>query len=186
MGAYRDKETFALDDARNHGYGDGRKSGLNLAAGSLSIEPKTLDGLGTELNLLTRVERLERIAASVADLLHDSKDKLDVLQCGDALKVASFLVDDQLPQLEQDSGYFFLDSYNVYRLELEVDVVSVLTKVWGGAMTGQYAFGETIPMTNSWVRERLLARGVEKDEEFCEEVVAEVVSRMKIQGGQDG
>lgn len=187
MGAYRDAQTFALDDARNYGVQSGRKTILSSLGSDLGIDPEVIDGLGSEQNLVSRVERLEVIAASVAELLRDSIEKLDVLQLGDAEQVAGFIIADQLPPLDSSSLYVYTGSHTVYQLELKDDgEVDVLTDVWGGPMSGPHTFGERFSLSAEWLKERLLSRGVEKDEEFCEQVVSEVTVQMTNQGDQVG
>lgn len=187
MGAYRDEQTFAMMDSEQHGAQNGRRMKLASISAGLEVDPEVLDGLGNELDLVKRVERLEVIARSVAALLSESSEALSVVRDGNPSDVAEFIIADQLPPVEVDNSWMFIGSKRHYQLERSTDGgVLVNSDVWGGGMQGGYTFGEPFPLTTEWISERLMTRGVERDSDFCEQVVTEVTAQLTSGGESIG
>ncbi len=183
MGAYRDEQTFAMMDSQQYGAQTGRRMKLASISAGLEVDPEVIDGLGNELDLTKRVERLETIARSVGELLTDSSNMLAIIRDGTSADVAAFVIADQLPHLDENHSYSYMDSCSVYRLQQgDEDNVYVMTKVFGGPMFGPYEFREVTPLTPEWISDRLITRGVERDVEFCEQVARQILRQMTAEG----
>ncbi|MBP9738629.1 hypothetical protein KBD20_02990 [Candidatus Saccharibacteria bacterium] len=187
MGAFRDEQTFAMMDSQQHGNEMGRRSKLSSLAHGLRVDPEILDKLDGELDVSSRVARLRVVAEAVGTLLTEAEGALEIIQAGSVSDVAGFIIADQLPPIELDNSYMYVGSKRHYQLELSDDGgVLIKTNVWGGAMQGAYTFDEPFPLATWWVSERLEIRGVEKDDEFCEQVVGEVTTQMNEMRGLSG
>jgi len=178
MGEYRDRELFALDDARQSGVASGISETLWSIATDLKVSPDVLDGLDKDLNLPSRIERLSLVAESVCKILKESRDKLNALQDEDPNVVAGFVLSDQAPVLDENHPYSYCGDRSVYRIQANKEgIVEIMTDLWGGYWVGSFEFRDVEPISASWVSARLAARGVDRDEAFCEQVVAAIIAK---------
>ncbi len=175
MGAERDREFFALEDASRYGNQSGRRDQLATDAHAIGVDPEVLDGLGHDRDLVARAARLDTIYVSVGSMLDDTLQKLEVLARGSIDDVAGYLIADQLVTDSTESNVMYLGSDDVFRFATSDDgQVLVETHVHVGGMSGPFTFEKSFPLTAEWIEGKIQASGVEREPEFCAFVVTSV------------
>ena len=188
MGAYRDRETFALHDANRYGQESGRRYALEEVASDLGVSTEIIDRLGSDINVASRTERLRAIAESVGAMLVDAENELEILQNSSPGDVAGYFINTQVVVDSEENNAMYHDSISRYRFANSDDgEVVVETKVHGGSMLGPIKFNDTVPLTATWVGERLAEKGAPREAEFCVLVVEGINTQFtETLGAQNG